>query len=181
MHLSPKTAAFFDLDKTLLAKSSGELYIRVLREQGRLGKWDLLKILASTALYSLNLVRPERLMDRAAAWYKGESEEVLAILEDVIEFTTSQFADEEHQLAINAFPQLEQHKRVHESFSRRLKEYRRVLQVGYNETIAKKLLSDMRIWLTDHILRDDCAYLSLFAQNRGRNWVTRALGRFINH
>ncbi len=112
---------------------------------------------------------------------KGESEEVLAILEDVIEFTTSQFADEEHQLAINAFPQLEQHKRVHESFSRRLKEYRRVLQVGYNETIAKKLLSDMRIWLTDHILRDDCAYLSLFAQNRGRNWVTRALGRFINH
>jgi putative phosphoserine phosphatase/1-acylglycerol-3-phosphate O-acyltransferase len=79
------SAAFFDLDKTLLAKSSGELYIRVLREQGLLSNWELAKILATTLLYGLNLVRPEGLMEKAAAWYEGEAEQ------DMIEYCDDWF------------------------------------------------------------------------------------------
>jgi len=78
-------AAFFDLDKTLLAKSSGELYIRVLREQGRLSNWDMAKILATSALYGLNLLKPEGLMEKAAAWYEGEPEQ------DMIDFCEDWF------------------------------------------------------------------------------------------
>ena len=69
------SAAFFDLDKTLLARSSGELYIRALREQGRLSRWELAKILGTSALYGLRLLRPEGLMEKAAAWYEGEVEQ----------------------------------------------------------------------------------------------------------
>jgi putative phosphoserine phosphatase/1-acylglycerol-3-phosphate O-acyltransferase len=79
------SAAFFDLDKTLLAKSSGELYIRVLREQGRLSNWDMAKILATSLLYGLNLLKPEGLMEKAAAWYEGEAEQ------DMIDFCEDWF------------------------------------------------------------------------------------------
>jgi putative phosphoserine phosphatase/1-acylglycerol-3-phosphate O-acyltransferase len=75
MNSPHNTAAFFDLDKTLLARSSGELYIRVLREQGLVSNWELAKILTTTALYGLNLLRPEWLMERAASWYEGGTEQ----------------------------------------------------------------------------------------------------------
>jgi putative phosphoserine phosphatase/1-acylglycerol-3-phosphate O-acyltransferase len=71
------TAAFFDLDRTLLAKSSGELYIRALRERKLVGNRDLAWILATTVLYGLNVVKPERLMEKAASWYRGEPEQAM--------------------------------------------------------------------------------------------------------
>ncbi len=52
--------AFFDLDHTLLARSSGELYVRVMREQGLLSFLDMARVLASTLLYRMNLFEPER-------------------------------------------------------------------------------------------------------------------------
>jgi putative phosphoserine phosphatase/1-acylglycerol-3-phosphate O-acyltransferase len=86
------SAAFFDLDKTLLAKSSGELYIRVLREQGLLSRWDVAKILATTVLYGLNLVRPEGLMERAATRYEGEAEQdMIDFCEDWFDNTVSNY------------------------------------------------------------------------------------------
>ncbi len=85
--IHPGVVAFFDLDRTLIGKSSGELYIRRKKKQGRLSKWTLTKLLASTALYGLNLVRPELLMDWAASWYRGESEQ------EMIDFCEDLFRD----------------------------------------------------------------------------------------
>jgi putative phosphoserine phosphatase/1-acylglycerol-3-phosphate O-acyltransferase len=83
MNPPQNTAAFFDLDKTLLAKSSGELYIRVLREQGLVSNWELAKILTTTALYGLNLLRADWLMEKAASRYKGGAEqEMIAFCQD---------------------------------------------------------------------------------------------------
>lgn len=84
----PAVVAFFDLDRTLIGKSSGELYIRTLKKQGRVSHWTLVKILATTALYGLNLLRPEWLMEKAASWYEGESEqEMIAFCRDLFRDT----------------------------------------------------------------------------------------------
>lgn len=68
-------AVFFDLDHTLLSRSSGELYIRLLRERGLLTRVDLGKIFLASILYRLNLLQPERLMERFAGRYRGEAEQ----------------------------------------------------------------------------------------------------------
>ena len=101
------TAAFFDLDKTLLAKSSGELYIRLLREQGRVSNRELAKILAFSALYGLKVLRPEWLMEKAASRYEGESEQdMIAFCRDWFDRTVKDYLYteairriREHQLA----------------------------------------------------------------------------------
>ncbi|MEW6442338.1 MAG: HAD family hydrolase [bacterium] len=67
-------AAFFDLDHTLLARSSGELYVRALKEQGLLGWWDLARILACVALYRVNLLDPVSVMARFGVRYRGVPE-----------------------------------------------------------------------------------------------------------
>lgn len=77
-----RAAAFFDLDHTLLARSSGELYVRAMREQGLLSAWHLAKILAYSFLYRMNLLEPEALVARFAARYSGvPEEEVIAFCE----------------------------------------------------------------------------------------------------
>ena len=79
----PAIVAFFDLDRTLIGKSSGELYLRTLKNRGFVSKWTLAKILATTALYGMNVLRPEWLMEKAASWYRGESEqEMIAFCRD---------------------------------------------------------------------------------------------------
>jgi len=99
------SAAFFDLDKTLLAKSSGELYIRVLREQGRLSNRNMAKILGTSVLYGLNLLRPEGLMEKAAAWYEGEAEQ------DMIDFCEDWF---DHTVRNYLYTEAVQRVREHE-------------------------------------------------------------------
>ncbi len=83
----PARVAFFDLDRTLIGRSSGELYIRSQKKRGRMSNWTLTKLLLTSALYGLHLVRPERLMDRAASWYRGHSEE------EMISFCQQLFRD----------------------------------------------------------------------------------------
>ncbi len=75
MHALQGTAAFFDLDKTLLAKSSGELYIRVMREQGILSRKEVAKLFFASILYRLNLLEPENLMEKVAEKYRGQNEQ----------------------------------------------------------------------------------------------------------
>lgn len=68
-------AAFFDLDRTLISRSSGELYIRVLLDQGLLTRLDLAKIFLASLFYRLNLLQPEELMDKFTRRYEGDSEQ----------------------------------------------------------------------------------------------------------
>jgi len=82
-----RVAAFFDLDHTLLARSSGELYVRSLRAQGRLSRADLGRIFFASILYRLNLLDPEALMEKFAGRYRGVREE------EMIAFCESWFLD----------------------------------------------------------------------------------------
>jgi putative phosphoserine phosphatase/1-acylglycerol-3-phosphate O-acyltransferase len=85
MHTRNTIAAFFDLDHTLLARSSGELYVRTLRELGLLRTKDLLEIIAASCMYRIGFLDPERLMDRFASRYKDMLET------EMIEFCTNWF------------------------------------------------------------------------------------------
>ena len=108
MTLAPpcRTAAFFDLDHTLLSRSSGELYVRVLRQRGEISPRDLMTILAASVLYRLNMLEPERLMDRAARRYAGAEEE------QMIRFCRRWFHESVRKhLYVEAVERVRQHQR----------------------------------------------------------------------
>ena len=81
------TAAFFDLDRTLLAKSSGDLFIRHLRQNGHIRPSGLVKLIMASVLYRLNLLKPEGTMDRLALQYRGQAEQ------DMIDFGQQWFQE----------------------------------------------------------------------------------------
>ena len=87
------------------------------------------------------------------------------VLDELIDYTMTHFAFEENLLQKGGYPHFDAHKQVHETFKKRIEEY--VTQFEQGEAVGRKLLSMLRVWLTNHIKRDDMDY---------GPWATQALG-----
>ncbi|MBN1946460.1 MAG: HAD family hydrolase [Bradymonadales bacterium] len=70
-----KTAAFFDLDGTLLTVNSAALWMDRERRAGRIGRWTMLQAALYLLGYRFGLVDIERGMLKALQTIKGEREE----------------------------------------------------------------------------------------------------------
>jgi HAD superfamily hydrolase (TIGR01490 family) len=73
-----KSAAFFDMDRTLLRCNSGSLYIRWLRERGEISLYETARSMAWIAQYKLSLLDMEAVVAKVTASMRGQSEEELA-------------------------------------------------------------------------------------------------------
>ncbi len=71
-------AAFFDVDGTLIAKNSGPLYMKFLRQRGEIRRRDALRTLYFYVRYRLNLLDIERAVERSSAWIQGRLESDIA-------------------------------------------------------------------------------------------------------
>jgi HAD superfamily hydrolase (TIGR01490 family) len=67
------TAAFFDIDHTLIDADSGMLFMRYLLERGQLKRRDLVRPLYYTLLHRLNLLDIDVLFARYTDWVRGQS------------------------------------------------------------------------------------------------------------
>ena len=76
----PPIAAFFDMDKTLLSDSSGMMYVRYLREKGRLSWRQMASILWWGGLYKLGLINFPRLSTDLVTDLAGGTESQLRAL-----------------------------------------------------------------------------------------------------
>jgi HAD superfamily hydrolase (TIGR01490 family) len=63
--------AFFDMDKTLLSKSSGVLYVRYLLSRRLINASEMISVLVISTQYSLNLLNFPRAMARMSRNIKG--------------------------------------------------------------------------------------------------------------
>jgi len=72
------TAAFFDIDGTLLSVNSAPLYARYLRQHGRARRRDLLRTAFYLLQYRLNLLDIDRAIERASAFIAGQLESDVA-------------------------------------------------------------------------------------------------------
>jgi HAD superfamily hydrolase (TIGR01490 family) len=76
--MDPTGAAFFDLDRTLIAENSGILYARHERANGRISRGQLARGLLWGGLYHLALVDIDKAFTQALAHYVGVSEREIA-------------------------------------------------------------------------------------------------------
>jgi HAD superfamily hydrolase (TIGR01490 family) len=71
-------AAFFDIDGTLIAKNSGPLYMKFLRQRGEIRRRDALRTIYYFLRYRLNLLDIERAVEYSSHWIRGRVEEEIA-------------------------------------------------------------------------------------------------------
>ncbi|MNY28762.1 hypothetical protein D3C86_1627600 [compost metagenome] len=78
------------------------------------------------------------------------------------------------------YPMLEPHHQVHEAFKARAKSYSdRLVQGEDTFRVAREIRTDIGLWLTNHIKRDDKHYVSFVKRNIEGGFVARMLGKFF--
>lgn len=100
-----RTAAFFDLDGTLLSVNSGALWIKRERRVGRLSLFQFLEAMGYLVAYRLNSIDMEKATRRALQTIKGERE-------DTVRAWTRQWYAEEvaPKVAPGAWAALDEHR-----------------------------------------------------------------------
>ncbi|GAB4291665.1 MAG: bacteriohemerythrin [Thiohalomonadaceae bacterium] len=109
------------------------------------------------------------------------NEDVEQVLNQLIDYTVTHFTFEESLQEKAGYGHVEAHRKVHEAFTARIKEYKTRFEKG--EDISKKLLSDLRIWLTNHIKQEDRDYSATVKAHlngdHDRGWLTKTLSRLF--
>jgi HAD superfamily hydrolase (TIGR01490 family) len=77
-----RTAAFFDIDRTLISADTGMLFMRYLLRQGRLKRRDLVRPLYYALLHRLNWLDIDVLFARYTDWVRGQSHDEMLQLCD---------------------------------------------------------------------------------------------------
>jgi len=113
----------------------------------------------------------------SAAIANNEKTHVEKVLDELLTYTITHFAFEEELMEKGGYRFVESHKNVHENFTHRVENYRERFQNG--EDISRKLLTDLKIWLTNHIQRDDMDYAPFVRGDIDGNWLSRTLKRFF--
>ena len=110
---------------------------------------------------------------------EGLREKVDEVLQGLVDYTISHFSFEENLMAEGGYPLSDAHRQVHHAFTKRIEEYRRQHQSG--KDVARQLIAELQIWLTNHIRNDDRDYrpYAKKALKRQGGWLGRALRRFF--
>lgn len=112
--------------------------------------------------------------------------EVGDVLVELVDYTLSHFAFEEALLEEAGYAFTRPHKRVHEIFIGRVKEYGMRFEAG--EDITQELISLLSRWLFNHIRNDDAAYVQtvqdnlnlLVSDKRASGWFSRSIRHFFH-
>lgn len=78
------------------------------------------------------------------------------VLNKLIDYTKSHFSYEEELLEKSGYTLLEEHKKIHSSFVKRIEFFKERYENG--ENVAKQLRNDLQLWTIHHIQHDDANY-----------------------
>lgn len=72
-------AALFDMDRTLVRKETGSLYMRYQRDIGKATTWDLLKTFYWVGQYTFGILDVDKLADNVLSTMRGVSEPAFVV------------------------------------------------------------------------------------------------------
>jgi len=91
----------------------------------------------------------------------GEGKETVgSVLNALYDYTEYHFEREELLMQVCGYPDLEQHKKIHEGLKAKVKEIRDDYAKSKSKDVSDEVLLFMKTWLTDHIQGRDKAYQS---------------------
>lgn len=115
--------------------------------------------------------------DLHAAIADKDREAVSDVLDKLINYTITHFSFEESLMEKHGYIHTDAHRKVHEMFTGRIQNYQQELEAG--KDISRKLLNDLKIWLSSHIKSEDSDYVKSIKKRVDKGWVSKALGRFF--
>ncbi|TCT20655.1 bacteriohemerythrin [Thiobaca trueperi] len=104
-------------------------------------------------------------------------DKVSTILTALVDYTRTHFVFEEDIMKQSRYPLAESHKKVHDAFILHINEYIRQHESG--KDVTPKLLSELQIWLTNHIKKDDRDYALCVNKMTKKGWIQKTLSRFF--
>ncbi|WP_221798879.1 bacteriohemerythrin [Oceanobacter mangrovi] len=105
---------------------------------------------------------------------------IKGVVKALIDYSISHNAFEETLMENANYPVLDAHAKVHEAFKARALSYDTRLEKGEDcVKVAKEVRSDIGLWLTNHIQRDDKHYVPYVKKSLEKGFVSRMLGRFF--
>ncbi len=102
---------------------------------------------------------------------------VSGVLMGLVDYTRTHFAFEEDLMRQAGYPLTDSHKRVHDAFVTHIGNY--VAQHESGKDVSRKLLSELQIWLTNHIRIDDKDYARVAAKFMNKGWLSKTVRRFF--
>ncbi|SEJ33362.1 hemerythrin [Pseudomonas linyingensis] len=107
-------------------------------------------------------------------------EQIEHVIKSLIDYAIAHNTFEESLMEKAGYPMLDAHHEVHERFKERADSYR--VRFGSGEDpirLAREVRSDIGLWLTNHIKRDDKHYVNYVKRSLEGGFVARMLGKFF--
>lgn len=95
---------------------------------------------------------------------KTEHEETAKILDDLIQYTINHFKTEEELFQKFNYPESDTHKREHEQFASKVKDFEKSFK-NKSARVELSLLHFLKDWLVNHIMKTDKRYASYLNEN----------------
>ncbi|MCG8427422.1 MAG: bacteriohemerythrin [Chromatiales bacterium] len=105
----------------------------------------------------------------------NDREKVGYTLDLLLEYTVSVFSYEDNLMDQSGYPYAAEHKAVHRTFTHKIARYRQRHQTG--EDVSRQLLSELKVWITNHVRRDDRDYVPYVRKKFSTNWFSRFFGK----
>ena len=93
----------------------------------------------------------------------NEANNIENVINELISYTGTHFADEEKLLNEINFPDLDEHKKLHSFFTHRIEQFRKDYSSGDLE-LSTHIMEFLWGWLLEHILMADKKYGEHFAK-----------------
>lgn len=109
-----------------------------------------------------------------------DREKISQVLLGLLDYTKTHFLYEEKLLEKSGYPLSDTHKKVHQTFVSHMNRYQ--AQHDKGEDITRPLMSELRIWLTNHIKKDDADYAPYAKKilNVNKNWKDKVKAKFFS-
>lgn len=109
-----------------------------------------------------------------------ETDSIQHVVRSLIDYSISHNAFEETLMEQAEYPILAAHAKVHEAFRNRALAYEKRIEQGEDcIKVAKEVRSDIGLWLTNHIQRDDKDYVPYVRKSMEGGFVSRMMKRFF--
>ena len=101
---------------------------------------------------------------------EGRGKEALSpILSDLVKYTEEHFRREEQFLLHRGFPGLRDHHLAHAEFAQKVRAMREQWSVNRDTVLMYSVLTEMRSWLTEHIMKEDKEYAAFMSRGANRH------------
>ncbi|MDO8788099.1 MAG: bacteriohemerythrin [Sulfuritalea sp.] len=137
-----------------------EAFLEVIREREKVSlvQW-------STSMSSGNLHIDEQhaiLIDTINQLASAESQDdrpvVAMIIDELVNYTVFHFDYEERLIEATGYPELENHRRIHQGFVKWVRELREEFTYHRRRQLGERILGFLCDWLREHILGEDLRY-----------------------